>query len=288
MPVDPGPMVRRRQLGAALRGLRSAAGMTIKDVADQLQVHPAKISRLEKAQRNISVPDVLALLNVYSVTDSAIRDKLTKMARENRQSAWWDDFDLSPLLEKFIGLEGAATKISDYQLMIPGLLQTRSYTSAVLDAFARSDPIPKKEAIDLRAKRREMLSSSTVLDVIMDETAVRRIVGGRDVMREQLEHLIGEAVSSSPVHMQVVPFHQGAHPGIMSGFTVLQFAEPGSQDTGYGLSDVVYIEGITDAIYLDRPEDVSEYLTAFERLRAEALSPSQTVQFLRSVLQELE
>jgi len=279
-------MVRRRQLGVALRQLRSDARKTIRDVAEELQVHPAKISRLEKAQRNISIPDVLALLNVYGVTESTTRERLMKLARENKQPAWWDEFDLSPLLEKYIGLEGSAKKISDYQLMVPGLLQTRRYTAAIIDAFATSDP-PKKEAIDLRAMRQEMLNPDTILDVIMDETAVRRIVGGRDVMREQVEHLIQVATASNSTSLQVIPFVNGAHPGTMSGFTVLQFDSSTSHESGYGLSDVVYIEGISGAIYLERPEDVSDYLAAFDAVRARALTKVETISFLKSVHQEL-
>ncbi|WP_084599768.1 helix-turn-helix domain-containing protein [Actinoplanes subtropicus] len=281
-------MVRRRQLGAALRQLRSNARMTIKEVAEELQVHPAKISRLEKAQRNISVPDVLALLNLYGVTESITQERLVKLARENRQSAWWDRFDLSPPLEKYIGLEGSANKISDYQLLVPGLLQTRRYTAAVLDAFSKFDRLQKEEAIDLRSMRQEMLNPDTVLDVVMDETAVRRVVGGRDVMKEQMEHLIQVAASADSfcdVRIQIVPFTGGAHPGIMSGFTVLQF--DGAASDSSGLSDVVYIEGISDPVYLERPEDVSEYLTTFDALRGRALSKADTIRLLRSVHQEL-
>ncbi|MBG0567904.1 helix-turn-helix domain-containing protein [Actinoplanes aureus] len=288
MSTNPGPIVSRRQLGAALRQLRLDARKTIKDAAEDLQVHPAKISRLETAQRNISVPDVLALLNLYGVTDKSTRERLMKLARENKQPAWWDKFTLGPALEKFIGLEGSANKISDFQLLIPGLLQIRRYTTAVLDAFpSRPDlPLAREDAIELRAMRREKLSPETVLDVIIDETAVRRIVGGREVMRDQLEHLI--RVSSSPdgVSLRLIPFASGAHAGAMSGFTVLQF-DSDSDGSSSGLTDVVYIEAISGGIYLERPEDVSEYLSAFSSLRERALTAAKTIKFLQAIAEDL-
>ncbi|MCA2213385.1 helix-turn-helix domain-containing protein [Jidongwangia harbinensis] len=286
MGSDPGPMVRRYQLGAALRQLRIDAGMTMKHVADELQVHSAKISRLENAQRNISVPDVLALLNLYGVTEPETRDRLIRLARQNRESGWWKEFDLEPPLEKYVGLEGAASKISDYQLLVPGLLQTRGYTSAIIDGFAKFEPATKKKKLDLREMRQDALRADTILDVIVDEAAVRRIVGGVDVMRAQIDYLIQSATSSRVSNFQIMPFGKGAHPGVMSGFTVLQFDAPPGRDD-YRMQDVVFIEGISSDVYLEQPEDVSAHLSAFEALRSRALKSAESIRFLKTVHREL-
>jgi transcriptional regulator with XRE-family HTH domain len=282
MPGDPGPMARRRQLGSILKQYRLDADMSIREVADQLLCSPSKISRIETAQRNVLLRDVRDLCNVYGLTDNAIREKLMRLARESRESAWWQEYDISPTLLRYVGLEGSASQISDYQLgTIPGLLQTQDYARAVLEAWV-TDPAALKQGVDVRMARQQFLSDNLDLRAVIDESAVRRMVGGANVMRGQLDRLI-ELTGNSRVDLRVIPFTVGAHQGMVSGFTVLRFAMSMPSDEVSTMSDVVFLEGIADGIYLEQPNDVEQYMRAFERLQSIALKPASTAKLLGMV-----
>ena len=281
MSAGPGPVMRRRQLGAMLRRYRLDAGLSVREVADYLMCHPAKISRMENAQRNVSLSDVRDLCNLYNISDHEAREQLTRLTRESRENAWWQQFDLSPAEEKFFGLEGAATRISDFQVGgVPGRLQTRNYATAITEAFVPEDPVRVKSIVDLRMMRQEQTGNEADFTCILDESVLRRVVGNAETMRDQIRYLIDQA--ESQVSLQVVPFSRGAHQGMISGFTVLQFGESFTGSQATPVPDVVYIEGISDARYLDRPEEVRSYLDAFTRLRDMALSVAETIDFLVS------
>lgn len=281
MPNAPGPMARRRQLGTALRSYRTDAGLSVREVADQLLCSPAKISRIETAQRNISLRDVRDLCDLYRL-DPESRDQLMRMAQESRESAWWDSFNLSPELEKFVGLEVSATEIKDYQIVfIPGLLQTRGYATAVLRLYI-DDPDALAKAVDVRMTRQDVVLKRTDLHAVIDESVVRRMVGNEQVMRDQIDKLINECESSS-IRLQVVPFSAGATKGL-HGFIALHFAPDPASTSTPGMSDIVYYEGLNSlGSYLERQDDVNVYLDAFNEIESIALSERDTLDFLKSV-----
>jgi transcriptional regulator with XRE-family HTH domain len=265
-----------------LRRYRLDAGLSVRDVAEHLMCHPAKISRMENAQRNIALRDVRDLCNLYNVSDRESREQLMRLAHESRENAWWQQFDLSPADEKFFGLEGAAERISHFEVMaVPGLLQTREYATAIAEAFVPDDPARVKSIVDLRMMRQEFTGNDADFRAIMDESAVRRVVGGREVMLDQVRHLIDRA--RAQVSLRIIPFDHGAHPGMISSFTVLQFGSVVSEAQTLTVPDVVFIDGMVDGMYLDRPEEVSGYLDAFRDLESKALSETETVDFLLSV-----
>jgi transcriptional regulator with XRE-family HTH domain len=283
LPDNLGPMASRRQLGEALRRYRLAADKSVGQAAECLECHPSKITRIEKAQRAVSARDVRDLAAFYGIEDEGLRDRLMKLARDGREPAWWQNFDLAPVFQKFFGLEGSASEIRDYQLAVPGLLQTRDYANAVVRVWT-DDPVAVKEAVDVRMLRQEYLRKDIRLRFVVDEVALHRVVGGADVMRNQVDHLIRMALTPQ-VEFQVVPFARGAHRGMIGGFTVLQFEGSAAGMAGSSVPDVVHIEGLgfNEATYLDRPEQVNEFLQAFETLRELALTAEETISFLRSV-----
>jgi transcriptional regulator with XRE-family HTH domain len=286
MPEDPGPMVRRRQLGSTLRRYRNDAGMSVKEVAELLLCSPSKISRIENAQRNATLRDVRDLCNIYGIINEARQKELMLLARESRERGWWQDSNLDPALETLIGLEGAAKKVKEYEsLLVPGLLQTRDYAQAILSAFHPGDPIIRQPAAaDVRIRRQQILAGESRPDfnVVLDEAALHRAVGGKDVMRLQIEHLINMA-ESAVVQLQVIPFSTGAYIGMINGFTILSFAEVTQPIEESIVPTVVYVEGATGDTYHDRPGEVEQFVDAFARLHEQAMSPSDTLKLLRGL-----
>jgi transcriptional regulator with XRE-family HTH domain len=272
-------MVRRRQLGAILRKRRLDAGLSVRDVAEHLMCHPAKISRLENAQRNISLRDVRDLCDYYNVSDRESRE-LMDLARESRETAWWQQFDLGPAEEKFFGLEGAATRIADFGAdVIPGRFQTRDYAIAIAETFV---PENVAEVVEMRMLRQQFSGIEADHRCVLDESALRRVVGSAEVMREQVRHL-KKLATSATVDLRAIPFSRGAHRGMNSGFTVLQFGDSADDMLTSAMPDVVYMETLADDVFLDRPEDVKIYLDAFQGLQDKALSQTDTVNFLASM-----
>jgi transcriptional regulator with XRE-family HTH domain len=265
------PTVRRRRLGAELRRLREQKGMTAEDVAQQLLVSQSKISRLENGRRSISQRDVRDLCTVYGVSDEAMVEGLMTMAKESRQRGWWHAFGDLPY-SVYIGLEQEAAKIMVYEsLLLPGLLQTRDYAMALV---AGIQPDRDAEAVDrrveVRMQRQERVQGDDPVDLwaVIDEAALTRIVGNPEVMRAQLEHLatLGDLAH---INIQVLPFRSGAHPGMSGAFSILEFPE--SADTA-----VVYLEGVTSDLYLEKEPDVRRYTGLYEHLRASALSTAES------------
>lgn len=244
------PTVRRRRLGQELRRLRELKGMTVEEVADKLLVSQSKISRLENGRRSISQRDVRDLCGVYEVEDQRVIDGLMQMAKDSRQQGWWHAFGDIPY-SVYIGLETDAASLRVYEpQVVPGLLQTRAYAEAMitgaLPETAQSD-IDKR--VQVRMRRQERINSSEAplrLWAVLDEAALKRVVGGRQLMIEQLEYLV-EMSQLPHVTVQVMPFSMGAHPGVNGQYAVLEF--PDAAD-----SSVVYIEGVTSDLYLEKSE----------------------------------
>ncbi|GHF71768.1 helix-turn-helix domain-containing protein [Streptomyces thermodiastaticus] len=270
------PTVRRRRLGQELRRLRELKGMTAEEVAERLLVSQSKISRLENGRRSISQRDVRDLCGVYEVEDQRVVESLMQMAKDSRQQGWWHSFGDIPY-SVYIGLETDAASLRVYDpQVVPGLLQTRAYAQALIrGALPETAPADIDKRVQVRMRRQERISAAENplrLWTVLDEAALRRVVGGRAVMREQLEHLV-EQSQLPHVTVQVIPFEMGAHPGLNGQYAILEF--PDAAD-----SSVVYIEGVTSDLYLEKANDVRKYSVLYEHLRAQALNVEQSRQFI--------
>lgn len=270
------PTVRRRRLGQELRKLREAKNMTAEQVAERLLVSQSKISRLENGRRSISQRDVRDLCGVYEVEDERMVDSLMQMAKDSRQQGWWHAFGDIPY-SVYIGLETDAESLRMYESqIIPGLLQTPAYAEAVISgAMPESTPVEIEKRVTVRTRRQDRIRDEERplrLWAVIDEGALHRIVGSRQLMVEQLEHLV-EQSHLPHVTVQVIPFEMGAHPGISGQYSILEF--PDTSD-----SSVVYIEGVTSDLYLEKAQDVSKYSVMYEHLRAQALNVEQTREFI--------
>ncbi|MER8034744.1 helix-turn-helix domain-containing protein [Streptomyces hydrogenans] len=273
------PTVRRRRLGQELRKLREGKGMTAEQVAERLLVSQSKISRLENGRRSISQRDVRDLCGVYEVDDEAMVNSLMQMAKDSRQQGWWHAFGDIPY-SVYIGLETDAQSLRVYEpQIIPGLLQTRAYATAVISgALPESTPADIEKRATVRTRRQDRIRDDERplrLWAVIDEAALHRVVGNRQVMVEQLEHLV-EQSHLPHVTVQVLPFDTGAHPGISGQYSILEF--PDASD-----SSVVYIEGVTSDLYLEKGPDVSKYSYMYEHLRAQALGVEQTRDFVENI-----
>ena len=270
------PTVRRRRLGQELRKLREAKTMTAEQVAERLLVSQSKISRLENGRRSISQRDVRDLCGVYEVEDERMVDSLMQMAKDSRQQGWWHAFGDIPY-SVYIGLETDAESLRMYESqIIPGLLQTPAYAEAVISgAMPESTPADIDKRVTVRTRRQERIRDDERplrLWAVIDEGALHRIVGSRQLMVQQLEHHI-EQSHLPHVTVQVIPFEMGAHPGISGQYSILEF--PDTSD-----SSVVYIEGVTSDLYLEKAQDVGKYSVMYEHLRAQALNVDQTREFI--------
>ncbi|MFF3454614.1 helix-turn-helix domain-containing protein [Streptomyces sp. NPDC002730] len=276
------PTVRRRRLGQELRRLRELKGMTAEEVAERLLVSQSKISRLENGRRSISQRDVRDLCGVYEVEDHRIVDSLMQMAKDSRQQGWWHAFGDIPY-SVYIGLETDAASLRVYEpQVVPGLLQTRQYAEALIaGALPESGTTDIEKRVSVRLRRQERINDAEHplrLWVVVDEAALRRLVGDKQLMREQLEHLV-ELSQLPHVTVQVLPFDMGAHPGINGQYAILEF--PDASD-----SSVVYIEGVTSDLYLEKANDVQKYSVMYEHLRAQALNVDQTRQFIADIAKD--
>ncbi|MGW3460269.1 helix-turn-helix domain-containing protein [Streptomyces olivaceoviridis] len=273
------PTVRRRRLGQELRRLRELKGMTAEEVAERLLVSQSKISRLENGRRSISQRDVRDLCGVYEVEDQRIVDSLMEMARDSRQQGWWHTFGDIPY-SVYIGLETDAESLRVYEpQLVTGLLQTRAYAEALVQgALPETSTTEIEKRVQVRMRRQERITAQANplrLWVVLDEAALKRVVGSRLVMREQLEHLI-EMSQLPHVTVQVLPFDVGAHPGLNGQYAILEFADAAD-------SSVVYLEGVTSDLYLEKAQDVQKYAVMYEHLRAQSLNVEASRKFIADV-----
>lgn len=276
------PTVRRRRLGQELRRLRELKGMTAEEVAERLLVSQSKISRLENGRRSISQRDVRDLCGVYEVEDHRIVDSLMQMAKDSRQQGWWHSFGDIPY-SVYIGLETDAASLRVYDpQVVPGLLQTRQYAeSLIAGALPETASADIEKRVQVRMRRQERISAAENplrLWTVLDEAALRRVVGNRSLMRDQLEHLV-EQSNLPHVTVQVIPFDMGSHPGLNGQYAILEF--PDAAD-----SSVVYIEGVTSDLYLEKANDVQKYSVMYEHLRAQALNVEQSRQFIADIAKD--
>jgi hypothetical protein len=264
-----GPTVLRMLLGIQLRRLREAKGIT-----------PEAAGRV-----GFKVRDVEDLLTLYGVTDPDERQRMIVLAQQANNQGWWAKYDdiMPDWFESYVGLEQATSLIRTYELQfVPGLFQSEDYARAVTVLGHRSAPSSEIDRrVGLRMQRQELLTADDPprLWAVIDESALRRPVGGRDVMRAQLRHLV-EVADLPRVTLQVMPFSQGGHPAAGGSFTILRFAEP-------DLPDIVYIEQLTGALYLDRRDEADNYMEVMNRLSAEAETPADSVDLLRDIIKDM-
>jgi transcriptional regulator with XRE-family HTH domain len=278
------PTVRRRRLAAELRSLREAARLTCEDVAEHMECSASKISRVETGRVSVSPRDVRDMLSLYGV-DAQQRDSLVQLARESRQKGWWHAYSdtIQPRFATYVGLEDAAAEIRTYEVnLIPGLLQTEDYARTVINAgnlTGTQEDVERRVA--LRMARQPMLTGDDPpqLWAVLDEAVLRRTVGGPGLMRMQLDQLV-ELAAMPNVAVQVIPFTAGAHPGMGKPFVILAFPERADPD-------VVYLEDLTSALYLEDVDEIDRYNVLFNHLRATALSFEDSASLIVSAAKEL-
>ncbi|MEW2378279.1 helix-turn-helix transcriptional regulator [Micromonospora sp. NPDC047812] len=280
-----GPTVLRMLLGAQLRRLRESSGVTREGAGWEIRASESKISRMELGRVGFKERDVADLLTLYGVTAPEEREALLKLARDANSPGWWHRYgDVLPnWFQSYLGLEAAAALIRSYEVQfVPGLLQTREYARAVvLLGHGRAAPAEIERRVALRMQRQRLLhrEKPPQLWAVVDEAALRRPIGGPRVMREQVAALI-EATKSPNIRLQVIPFAAGGHAAAGGAFTILRFGDR-------ELPDIVYIEQLTSALYLDKRDDLDYYAVAMERLCVEAEPPERTPEILGAILDDL-
>ncbi|MFB7572848.1 MULTISPECIES: helix-turn-helix domain-containing protein [unclassified Streptomyces] len=270
-------------LGSQLRRLREARGITREAAGYSIRASESKISRMELGRVSFKTRDVEDLLTLYGITDEAERTSLLSLAKEANVAGWWHSYSdvLPSWFPTYVGLEGAASLIRVYEVQfVHGLLQTEAYARAVVRrGMQGASEADVERRVALRMERQKHLVSENAPDlhIVLDEAALRRPYGDRDVMRGQLQHLI--EISEQPnVRLQVMPFSFGGHAGESGAFTILSFPES-------DLSDVVYLEQLTSALYLDKPEDVAQYERTLEEIQHDGPGPDESRDLLRGLLQ---
>jgi hypothetical protein len=277
-----GPIVRRMQLGGRLRALREVRSITRDEAGWAIRGSESKISRMELGRVSFKERDVADLLKLYGVEDPVQLAEMLALARAANAPGWWAQYSdlLPPWFQNYLGLEEAATLIRTYEVQfVPGLLQTEAYArSVILLGHSQKDARELDRRVELRMARKRILAipEAPRLWAVIDEAVLRRPIGGREVLREQVEELL-ELTDHPQVRLQVMPFWSGGHAAAGGAFTILRFP---LRD----LPDTVYIEQLTSAIYLDKQDDVDRYVAAVGRLFIEAEPPDRTPDILRDAL----
>ncbi|CAM3326375.1 helix-turn-helix domain-containing protein [Stackebrandtia soli] len=276
------PSLRRRRLGVTLRRYREEA-LVSREVAGQtLDCSESKISRIENGDVRVNQRDLYSLLDLYGIEDCDVRAELRQLARQGgERGGWWVKYnnEVAGSFRRFIELETVATSIKRVAVTaVPGILQTREYARAIIEATAidlTGDAIDRK--VEMRVERQQLLTRSEPPEnlVVIDEAALCRAVGGRDIMLAQLRWL-REAADMRNVRIQVLPFAAGAHQAMPGSFAIMRFLPPDP--------DVVYSEGFAGEVTLDDPHDLATATLVFDRLAADALSPELSVAHLDRVI----
>jgi transcriptional regulator with XRE-family HTH domain len=278
------PTVHRMLVGAQLRRLRTDMGLSREQAAEAIRASEWKIHRLENGQVGFKDRDIVDLLRRYGVTDPDDIADFLEFAREANAPGWWQHYsDLLPRwFRAYVDLESTASLIRTYEgQFIPGLLQTDDYMRAVIHgALLDESGEEVGRRVRLRMARQVLLTREHPprLWAVVDEAALRRPVGGHEVMRGQLERLIA-ATKLPNVILQILPFASGAHPAMVGAFSILRFADG-------DLPDVVYVEHLTNALYLDGRDDVNQYLHVMDQISMSAAPPDKTMDILHKILQE--
>ncbi|OLE26182.1 MAG: hypothetical protein AUG44_13820 [Actinobacteria bacterium 13_1_20CM_3_71_11] len=281
MSVRTSPTVRRRRLGSELRRLRELASLTCEQVGDRLGCSASKISRIETARVPARVLDVQALCELYGAGEEQ-RVVLVALARESKTQGWWQRFDsaLPDWFTTYVGLEAEAASIRTYEIqLVPGLLQTEAYARALFETAVNA-PEEVESAVEIRRSRQEILRGENPPRywAVLSEAALQRMVGGPGIMRDQLWYLT-EINELRNVTIQVIPAHTGAHPGMSTPFVILSFPDRADPE-------VTFVDYLTGALYLEKPEEVDQYNLAFNHLVAAAVSPVQSLDLIRATAKQ--
>jgi transcriptional regulator with XRE-family HTH domain len=278
-------MVRRRRLAAELRRLREAAHLTCEETAARLECSASKISRIETGRVSVSPRDVRDLLRIYGVPEDQ-HGRLIELARESRQKGWWQGYgdSVEPHFATYLAMESEAAEIRQYNVgRIPTLVQTRDYAHAIITAGRAGTgryPGPPDRILDMLMERQRLaLASPPRMWVVLDEAALRRQVGGPEVMREQIEHLL-ELTSTKTTFVQFIPFGCGAYVSMDLPFAIMDFPDPADPQ-------VVCIGYQTGVLWIEDLTELQRYGVVFHHLQAAALSLDDSAALMRSVLKEL-
>lgn len=276
------PSLRRRRLAAELRNLRDQSGLKMAEVAGKLGWQESRISRIERRQAGLTAPDLRKILDVYEVEDEGYRAYLADLARRVNERGWWQKYTsvIGSEYADLISLEAEARTIRTFQHeLIPGLLQTPDYARAVIRVSRPTDTTEEIDRrVEVRMERQEVLTRADPppprVTVVLSEAALRRPVGGFDVMREQLEHLM-KPRDRANVTVHVLPFDAGEHPSMVAPFTTMGFPDP--DDLG-----IVNVENPTGALFLETPEELRVYEELWNTLQGNALSADDSQAVLRT------
>ncbi len=276
------PVVSGRELGVLLRALREEKGLTVEQVAEHLLCSTNKVKRMETGFRSGTVRDVRDQCSLYEVTETARRDYLMELARGSKQQGWWQSYGWSS--STYFDFEAAASSIKEFNLsVVPGLLQTADYARALYVSMRPEfSPDEIERYVETRLIRQRRLDETDSLRCfwsIVDEAALHRVVGGTDIMRSQLDHLV-ETAALQNVTIQVIPFEAGAHPALANNFIILDFTGP--------VGSVVFMEELLRSFYLDRSQDIEQYQLVFEALRATALSQEESIRKIANASKDLK
>ncbi|GAA0505987.1 helix-turn-helix transcriptional regulator [Saccharopolyspora thermophila] len=276
--------MHRRRLGSELRRLRESAGRTHREVAAHLDCSQGKISQIELGRVPVRTSDVRLMAEFYGATADQVA-VLVELAQDSKQRGWWQQYPSTaqrPGLQTYLGLETSAKAVSCYGAdPLPELLQTADYSRALLTADARSygeDEL--RERLTVLSTRQQRLVGEAPLELwaVLDESALRRAVGGPGVMRQQLEHLVLLGYRRN-VTIQVLPFRAGGHP--LMGDRIAVFSFPDDTDP-----QVVHLGDSANSRFLDKAADTAEYLRAFEQVCTRALSPKDSSAFISTIADE--
>jgi transcriptional regulator with XRE-family HTH domain len=279
--AEANPTVRQRELGVRMRELRGGLDLTVDDVAKKMLCSATKISRIETGSRRASLRDVRDLCQIYGVSEQDTAD-LMNLARQAREPGWWtqyDDLKLSP----FIGLEQEASIITSFAMyFVPPLMQTKDYARAIIRGIERKiDARILDQRVEARLRRQRLLDGDTPprYRALLDEAVLYREVGGKAVLRDQLDRIV-QLAAEEKVTVQVIPFHVGAHASADSNFDLLEFSDS-------PLPALVFVEGLVSHLYLERPSEIERYREALEYLRDAALSPKDSVNLVAEAAKKM-
>lgn len=286
------PTAKARRVAGTLREMRTRAGISPADAARGVDHDVSWISRIERVENRPHPNDVRALLTLYGNLEPAAIDAVVQVARQARQRGWWYRYtDMLPdWFSQYIGLETDASVIRTFETQaIPGLLQIEDYARATILAGTMPGPLDQIDRqVALRVDRQELLSADDPphLRVVLDEAALRRPIGGREVMRAQVEHLLTMAERPN-IQVQVLPLASGAHAGLNGSFVILDFPPPPAHYPGAAEDRIIYVDTLLSALYLEEPKEIAAYAAVFEQLRAQALPLPESRDLIRTIAADM-